>query len=65
MVQGAEWLDRNNINVETVVGTVAILIVAAILILVLSRVLQRWLSFWWAHKGSNLGPLPCEASVGR
>jgi hypothetical protein len=21
--------------------------------------------FWWAHKGSNLGPLPCEASAGR
>jgi len=20
---------------------------------------------WWAHKGSNLGPLPCEASAGR
>jgi small-conductance mechanosensitive channel len=45
MVQVAEWLDRNSINVVTVVGTVAILIVAAILILVLSRVLQRWLSY--------------------
>ena len=21
--------------------------------------------FWWAHKGSNLGHLPCEASAGR
>jgi hypothetical protein len=19
--------------------------------------------FWWAHKGSNLGPLPCEGNA--
>ena len=21
------------------------------------------LGFWWAHKGSNLGPLPCEGNA--
>lgn len=45
MTQVAEWLDRHNINVVAVVGTVAILIAAAIVIVVLSRLLQRWLSY--------------------
>src|ERR1700722_18926253 len=26
---------------------------------------QRWCEaeFWWTHKGSNLGPLPCEGNA--
>ncbi|WP_084810570.1 mechanosensitive ion channel family protein [Bradyrhizobium sp. NAS80.1] len=49
MTQVAEWLDHHNINVVTVVGTVAILIVAAIVILVLERLLRRWLSYLQSH----------------
>jgi small-conductance mechanosensitive channel len=45
MTHVAEWLDHHNVNVVTVVGTVAILSVAAIIILVLCRLLQRWLSY--------------------
>src|SRR5271154_5233953 len=22
-----------------------------------------YFTFWWAHKGSNLGPLPCEGNA--
>ena len=45
MTQVAEWLDHHHVEVVTIVGTAAILIVAAIIILVLSRLLQRWLSY--------------------
>ncbi|WGS18705.1 MULTISPECIES: mechanosensitive ion channel family protein [unclassified Bradyrhizobium] len=45
MTQVAEWLDHHNINIVTVAGTVVILIAAAIIVLVLSRLLQRWLSY--------------------
>src|SRR6516162_592536 len=45
MTQVAEWLDHHHIDVVTIVGTAAILIVAAIIILVLSRLLQLWLSY--------------------
>ena len=45
MTQVAEWLDHHHVDVVTIVGTAAILIVAAIIILVLSRLLQRWLSY--------------------
>ncbi|TAK47195.1 MAG: mechanosensitive ion channel family protein [Xanthobacteraceae bacterium] len=45
MTQAAEWLDHHNINVVTVAASVVILIVTAIVILVLSRLLQRWLSY--------------------
>ena len=41
MTQVAEWLDHHHVEVVTIVGTAAILIVAAIIILVLSRLLQR------------------------
>lgn len=44
MTQVAEWLDRHNFNIVTVLGTVAILLVSAIIILVLNRLLERWLS---------------------
>jgi hypothetical protein len=37
MTQVTEWLDHYHIEVVTIVGTAAILIVAAIIILVLSR----------------------------
>jgi small-conductance mechanosensitive channel len=45
MTQVAEWLDHHHIDVLTIVGTASILIAAAIIILVLSRLLQRWLSY--------------------
>src|SRR6516162_929827 len=45
MTQVAEWLDHHHVDLVTIVGTAAILIVAAIIILVLSRLLQRWLSY--------------------
>ena len=40
-----EWLNQHNINVVLVIGTIAILIVASFIILVVSRLLQQWLTY--------------------
>lgn len=45
MTQITEWLNQHNINVVTLLGTVAILILAAIAIVVLSRLLRQWLTY--------------------
>ena len=39
------WLDQHNVNILTVGATVAILITAFIAILILSRLLHRWLAY--------------------
>ena len=40
-----EWLNQHNINVVLVIGTIAILIVASFIILVLSGLLRQWLTY--------------------
>jgi small-conductance mechanosensitive channel len=44
MTQIIEWLNQHNINVVNAIGTVAILFFASIIILILSRFLNRWLN---------------------
>ena len=44
MTQIIEWLSQHNISVVNAVGTVAILFFASIIILTLSRFLNRWLT---------------------
>jgi hypothetical protein len=43
MTQIIEWLNQHNINVVNAIVTVAILFFASIIILILSRFLNRWL----------------------
>ena len=43
MTQIIEWLNQHNINVVNAIGTVAILLFASIIILILSRSLNQWL----------------------
>ena len=50
MTQIAAWFDQHHINGVTVVDTVAILVLASIIILVFSRLLRRDISS---------GPLAC------
>ena len=45
MSQTAEWLSQHQIFVVNIIATVAIVIAAAIVILVLTRLLQRWLTY--------------------
>jgi len=45
MTQIIDWLNQHNISVATVAGTVAILIVAALVIFAVNRLLQRWLTY--------------------
>jgi len=45
MNQIAEWLAQHNVNGVTVFGTVAVLVLASITILILRRLLQRWLTY--------------------
>jgi small-conductance mechanosensitive channel len=49
MTQIVEWLDQHHINVATAIGTVATLVLASILILILSRLLRRWLAYLRLH----------------
>lgn len=44
MTQLVEWLDQHNVSIATVVGTVAILVVALLITLIINRLLQQWLS---------------------
>jgi small-conductance mechanosensitive channel len=44
MTQIIEWLNQHNINVVNTIVTVAILFFASIIILILSRFLNRWLT---------------------
>jgi small-conductance mechanosensitive channel len=45
MTQIFAWLDQHHINALTVVDTIAVLVLASIIILVLSRLLRRWLTY--------------------
>jgi hypothetical protein len=27
------------------------------------QIASEWAGKWWTHKGSNLGPLPCEGNA--
>jgi small-conductance mechanosensitive channel len=49
MTQIVAWLDQHHINVLTVADTIAILVLASIIILVLSRLLWRWLTYLQAR----------------
>ena len=49
MTQIVAWLDQHHINAVTVVDTVAILVLASIVILVFSRLLWRWLTYLQAR----------------
>ena len=49
MTQIIEWLNQHNINVVNAIVTVAILFFASIIILVLSRFLNRWLTNLQGH----------------
>jgi small-conductance mechanosensitive channel len=49
MTQIVAWLGQHHIDAVTVVDTVAILVLASIIILVLSRLLWRWLTFLQAR----------------
>jgi hypothetical protein len=44
MIQISELLNLHNINVLNAVGTVTILLFASIIIFILSRLLNRWLT---------------------
>jgi hypothetical protein len=45
MTQIIEWLNQHNINVAAAIGTVAILVVASTIILVLGRLVRQWLTY--------------------
>ncbi len=45
VTQISEWFNQQNIGVATVAGTVAILVVASLVIFTTSRLLQQWLTY--------------------
>jgi small-conductance mechanosensitive channel len=45
VIQIMDWMNRHNVNILPVIGTLAILILASIVILILTRLLRRWLSY--------------------
>jgi small-conductance mechanosensitive channel len=49
MAQIIEWLTQHNINVMTIFATVAVLVLASIVILILSRLLRQWLTYLRPH----------------
>ncbi len=49
MTQILAWLDQHHINAMTVVDTVAILVLASIIILVFNRFIWRWLTYLQAR----------------
>jgi len=49
VTQTTEWLGQHQIYVVNIIATVAIVVGAAIVILVLTRLLQRWLTYVQGH----------------
>ena len=49
MVQIIQWLDQHNINAVNAIGTIAILLLALIIIPILTRFLRLWLVYLQSH----------------
>jgi small-conductance mechanosensitive channel len=45
VTQIVDWMDRHHLNIVPVIGTLVVLILAALIILILTRLLRRWLAY--------------------